>query len=248
MARTYRVPPTHRVPAFNFQHGLKNLALLRTPVGSSKLFAETADRTQRGYVRGHSLTLRTSPGRSSSDFRLSVSRYLVSVATWFAGISFATAATALSRATAASQSDLRPSGAVTTTMGIPSSRARRSCCPRLVCFLAIEILTSAERRLEQMTCDQGIQLFRRYKKHRSVRFIPANLINSGTSARNISVPSTRIGERIKRARVAHRKTSDNGREVAASEEGRYRERGRCYDRPFVSKSPRPLPSHLVVGA
>jgi hypothetical protein len=99
-------------------------------------------------------------------------------------------------------------------MGIPSARTRRSFCPRLVCFLAIEILTSAER------CEQDIQLFNRHIKHRSVRFISANLINSGTSARNISVPSTRIGERIMRARVAHRKTGSKGRGVAASEEGR----------------------------
>jgi hypothetical protein len=61
----------------------------------------------------------------------------VSVATWFCEITFATAATALSGATAAAQSDLRPSGAVTATMGIASARTPcSSFCPRLVCFLA----------------------------------------------------------------------------------------------------------------
>jgi hypothetical protein len=152
---------------------------------------------------GHSLTLRTSPGRSSSDFRLGVRRCLVSVATWFAGIIFATAATALSRATAASQSDLRPSGAVTTTMFIPSARARRSFCRRLICFLAIEIPISAEGRLEQMTCDQDIQLFRSHKKHRPVRLIVAISVNPGTSVRNLSVLSRKFDDRIIRER-AHR--------------------------------------------
>jgi len=41
------------------------------------------------------------------------------VAAWFAGIIRATAATALGGSTAATQSDLRPSGAVTSTMGSP---------------------------------------------------------------------------------------------------------------------------------
>jgi hypothetical protein len=65
---------------------------------------------------GHSLTLRTSPGRRPF-FGLSVSRRFESVATWFDGISCATAATASSCVTAATQSDLLPSGAVTSTMG-----------------------------------------------------------------------------------------------------------------------------------
>jgi hypothetical protein len=65
---------------------------------------------------GHSLTLRTSPGRRPF-LGLSVSRRFESVATWFDGISSATAATASSCATAATQSDLLPSGAVTSTMG-----------------------------------------------------------------------------------------------------------------------------------
>jgi hypothetical protein len=82
-------------------------------------------------VMGHSLILRTSPGRRPSNLRLSVSRCLESVATWFAGITSATAATALCRATAATQSDLLPSGAVTSTMGIRSVRRARSCfCSR----------------------------------------------------------------------------------------------------------------------
>jgi hypothetical protein len=70
-----------------------------------------------GVSMGHSLTLRTSPGRSPL-LGLSVSRRFKSVATWFAGITCATAATASSCATAAAQSDLLPSGAVTSTMGI----------------------------------------------------------------------------------------------------------------------------------
>jgi hypothetical protein len=44
-------------------------------------------------------------------------------------------------------------------MGIASARVRRSFCPWLVCFLAFEILTSAERRLEQMTCVIKISSF-----------------------------------------------------------------------------------------
>jgi hypothetical protein len=67
---------------------------------------------------GHSLTFRTSPRRSASDRRVSVSRRCESAATWFAGITPFTASTALARATAAAQSDLLPSGAVTSTMGI----------------------------------------------------------------------------------------------------------------------------------
>jgi hypothetical protein len=44
-------------------------------------------------------------------------------------------------------------------MGIPSARVRRSFCPRLVWFLAFEILTSAEWRLEQMTCVAKVSSF-----------------------------------------------------------------------------------------
>jgi hypothetical protein len=66
----------------------------------------------------HSLTFRTSPRRSTSEFRVSVSRRSVSSATWFAGITSFTAATARACSTAAIQSDLLPSGAVTCTMGI----------------------------------------------------------------------------------------------------------------------------------
>jgi hypothetical protein len=70
-----------------------------------------------GAVRiGHSLTIRTSPGRSPF-LGLSVIRRLESVAIWFGGITAFTAAKASSCATAATQSDLLPSGAVTSTMG-----------------------------------------------------------------------------------------------------------------------------------
>jgi hypothetical protein len=47
-----------------------------------------------------------------------VSLNFVSVAVWPAGITIATAATACSGAAAAAQSDLLPSGAVTSTTGI----------------------------------------------------------------------------------------------------------------------------------
>src|SRR5260370_31468272 len=67
---------------------------------------------------GHSLTFLTSPRRSASDFRVIVNRCRVSAATKFAGITCFTAATALAFATAATQSDLRPSGAMTSTTGI----------------------------------------------------------------------------------------------------------------------------------
>jgi hypothetical protein len=77
-------------------------------------------------MMGHSLILRTSPGRRPPNLGLSVSPCLESVATWFAGITSVTAATASSRATAAAQSDLLPSGAVTSTMGMRSVRRARS--------------------------------------------------------------------------------------------------------------------------
>jgi hypothetical protein len=67
---------------------------------------------------GHSPILRTSPRRSSTDFRLIVSRCFVSTATWLGGITSFTAATALVIATTAIQRDLRPSGAMTSTTGI----------------------------------------------------------------------------------------------------------------------------------
>ena len=65
------------------------------------------------------MTLPTSPGRSPTDFRLSDSRRPKRIATWFAGITNATAATAFSGATAATQSDLVPSVAMTSTSGSP---------------------------------------------------------------------------------------------------------------------------------
>jgi hypothetical protein len=67
---------------------------------------------------GHSLSFRTSPGRSISDFRLIVSRCVVSAAAQSGGITCFTASTALAFATAATQSDLWPSGAMTSTTGI----------------------------------------------------------------------------------------------------------------------------------
>jgi hypothetical protein len=76
------------------------------------------DGSLRAFRMIHSLTLRTSPGRSASDFRVSVSRRRERVATKFAGITPSTAATASAFATAATHSDLPPSGAVTSTMGI----------------------------------------------------------------------------------------------------------------------------------
>jgi hypothetical protein len=88
----------------------------------------------------HSLTLRTSPGRSPSDLRLSVSRRPKSTATWFAGITIATAATALSGATAATQSDLLPSGAVTSTRGSPALMLRIfGICTALHAFSSPEV-------------------------------------------------------------------------------------------------------------
>jgi hypothetical protein len=65
---------------------------------------------------GHSETFRTSPRRMPS---LSGSRCIESTATWSEGITFLTASTADLCATAAAQSDLLPSGAITSTMGIP---------------------------------------------------------------------------------------------------------------------------------
>jgi hypothetical protein len=94
---------------------------------------------------GHSLILRTSPGRRPPNLRLSVSRCLESVATWFPGITSVTAATASSRATAAAQSDLLPSGAATSTMGMRSvRRARSSFCSRGWCVF-LPFLTFAAR-------------------------------------------------------------------------------------------------------
>jgi hypothetical protein len=54
---------------------------------------------------GHSVTFRTSPGRSISAFRVIVSRRFVSVAQQFAGITCFTASTAFAFATAATQRD-----------------------------------------------------------------------------------------------------------------------------------------------
>src|SRR5258708_19216171 len=71
-----------------------------------------------GKPRGHSMIFRTSPRRSTSDFRVIVSRWFVSVATKLDGITSFTAATALAFATAATQRDFWPSGAVTSTTGI----------------------------------------------------------------------------------------------------------------------------------
>jgi hypothetical protein len=67
---------------------------------------------------GHSLILRTSPRWSASDFRVIVTRRVVSLATWSVGITCLTASTALAFATAAIQSDFCPSGAMTSTIGI----------------------------------------------------------------------------------------------------------------------------------
>ena len=76
--------------------------------------------SRAGAWLDHSLTIRTSPRRSTSAFRVSVSRRSESVTMQFGeGLSlFSTASTASALATAATQSDLRPSGAVTSTMGI----------------------------------------------------------------------------------------------------------------------------------
>jgi hypothetical protein len=69
-----------------------------------------------GAFVGHSETFRTSPRRMPS---LSGSRCIESTATWSEGITFLTALTADLCATAAAQSDLLPSGAITSTTGIP---------------------------------------------------------------------------------------------------------------------------------
>jgi hypothetical protein len=91
--------------------------------------------------KGHSRILRTSPGRSASDLRLSVSRNFVSVATWPAGITIATAATAFSGVAAAAQSDLLPSGAVTSTTGIlVLTFAILECCAAFLVRLSISAL------------------------------------------------------------------------------------------------------------
>jgi hypothetical protein len=106
--------------------------------------------TMRGEGAGSHRRLRTSPGRRPSNVRLSVSRCLESEATWFAGITSATAATALCRATAATQSDLLPSGAVTSTMGIRSvRRARSSFCSR-GWFVSFAILDLCRQRTKSL--------------------------------------------------------------------------------------------------
>jgi hypothetical protein len=101
-------------------------------------------------VKGHSLILRTSPGRRPSNLRLSVSRSLESLATWFAGITSAIAATALSRATAATQSDLLPSGAVTSTMGVRSVGRARSPFRSRGWFVSFAILDVCRQRIKSL--------------------------------------------------------------------------------------------------
>ena len=138
----------------------------------------------------HNLSLRTSPGRSASDLRLSVNRCLESVATWFAGITAAAAFTALSRATAAAQSDLLPSGAVTSTTGIPSAtrRARSSFCRRLICFFAFAIpdLCRTAAGGANVRCGSRYPLFWTSQRKSLVKLDFRKLSYPELAARNIS--------------------------------------------------------------